>query len=183
MNELFWHQFPRLETRRLILRQITISDAEDVFRIYSDEEVMRYWGTPPHSTIYQTRLMIAELSSSYEAQEGIRWAITLKETGGFIGSCGHWRLVKRHFRSEIGYELAREYWGQGIMPEALESIIQFGFTQMALHSIEAQIDPNNLRSAHVLEKLRFRREGYLHENYYDGNRFTDTILYSRLCND
>jgi ribosomal-protein-alanine N-acetyltransferase len=183
MNVFTWQQFPRLETRRLVLRQITSLDAEDIFRIYSDEEVMRYWGSPPHRSIYQTRVMIDEISSSFQAQEGIRWGITLKDDGRFIGSGGHWRLMKRHFRAEIGYELARDCWGKGIMAEALEAIIQFGFKQLELHSIEAQVDPENTRSAHLLEKLRFQREGYLRESYYSDGIFTDTVIYSRLCTD
>jgi ribosomal-protein-alanine N-acetyltransferase len=183
MSAFTWQQFPSLETKRLILRQIIGPDAEDIFRIYSDEEVMRYWGAPAHSSIYQTRILINELDSSFRAQEGIRWGITLKDDGRLIGSCGHWRLVKRHFRSEIGYELARAYWSQGIMAEALEPIIQFGFTQMELHSIEAQVDPQNFRSARLLQRLRFQREGHLRESYYCEGRFTDTVIYSRLCTD
>lgn len=183
MNVFTWQQFPRLETRRLVLRQIIGMDAEDIFRIYSDEEVMRYWGAPAHKSIYQTRIMIDEISSSFQTQEGIRWGITLKNDGRLIGSCGHWRLMKRHFRSEIGYELSRDFWGQGIMAEALEPIIQFGFDQMELHSVEAQVDPDNARSSHLLEKLRFQREGYLRESYFSDGRFTDTVIYSRLCTD
>jgi ribosomal-protein-alanine N-acetyltransferase len=69
------------------------------------------------------------------------------------------------------------------MAEALAAIIQFGFTRMGLHSIEAQVDPANIRSVRLLEKLRFRREGYQRENFYVNGRFSDTVLYARLCTD
>jgi ribosomal-protein-alanine N-acetyltransferase len=183
VNHSYWRQFPELETERLLLREITLADAPDIFATYSDPEVMRYWGSPPHASIEESCLMIQGIAGSFMAQEGIRWGITLKPSNQIIGSCGHWRMIKRHFRTEIGYELARPFWGHGIMAEAVEAIVQFGFTRMGLHSVEAQIDPANTRSARLLERLRFHREGYQRENFFVDGRFLDTILYARLCTD
>jgi len=175
--------FPQLETPRLMLREITLDDAAEVFRIYSDPQVMRYWGSAPLRSIDEARRKIEDITAAFRDKDGIRWGITRKGSNRLIGSCGHWRLMKAHFRSEIGYELAPEYWGQGIMTEALGAIIRFGFEAMGLHSIEAQIDPANLASRKVLEKLGFVQEGYLRENYVVGGKFTDTAIFSLLKSD
>jgi [ribosomal protein S5]-alanine N-acetyltransferase len=182
-----WTTFPTIETQRLLLREITLDDAEDVYRVYSDADVMEYWGGPPHRFLTETRQMITAIASDFQLHEGIRWAVTLKGfgtgNGKFIGSCGHWRLMKRHYRSEIGYELARQHWGRGIMAEAVEAICQFGFKRMGLHSIEAQVDPANVRSVRLLARVRFRREGYLRENFFVNGRFHDSLLFARLVSD
>jgi ribosomal-protein-alanine N-acetyltransferase len=172
--------FPQLETRRLVLRAIALDDAEDMFENYSSSVVMRYWGSPPHQSLDDTRRMIRGINQSFRDQEGIRWGIMLKGADRLIGSCGHWRLIKQHFRSEIGYELSPAYWGQGIMPEAADAILWFGFARMRLHSVEAQIDVANLASRKVLEKVGFAQEGYLRENFFFDGRFTDTALFSLL---
>jgi [ribosomal protein S5]-alanine N-acetyltransferase len=183
MNEDVFTTFPVLETERLVLREITPDDAEDVFRIYSDPQVMRYWGAAPMGSIDEARRKIDGVARAFREHEGIRWAITHKGSDRLIGSCGHWRLIKQHLRSEIGYELAPEQWGQGIMPEAVGAIVRFGFERMGLHSIEAQIEPNNQGSRRVLEKLGFVQEGYFRENFYFDGTFTDTAVFSLLKAD
>ena len=91
-------------------------------------------------------------------------------------------LIKPHFRAEIGYDLAPAFWGQGVMPEAVGAVLTFGFTTMGLHSVEAQIDPENTGSRRVLEKLGFVQEAYFRENFYVAAeaRFTDTAVFSLL---
>lgn len=174
--------FPVLETKRLVLRAPAPEDAAAIFRIMADPQVMRYFGSPPMTAPDEATQRVAGFTESFQEQSGIRWAITLRESGEFIGSCGFWRLVKAHFRAEIGYELAPEWWGQGLMPEALSAALSFGFTIMGLHSVEAQIDPENNGSRRVLEKLGFVQEGYFRESFYEPlqRRFTDTAVFSLL---
>jgi ribosomal-protein-alanine N-acetyltransferase len=183
LNDTIFDIFPVLETERLILREVGPSDAEQVFRIYSDPQVMRYWGSAPMGSIEEAHGKIAGYTAAFGARSGIRWAITRKGDDRLIGSCGHWRLMKQHLRSEIGYELAPEQWGQGIMPEAVGAIVRFGFEHMGLHSVEAQIEPNNQGSRRVLEKLGFVQEGYFRQNYFFDGEFTDTAVFSLLKTD
>jgi ribosomal-protein-alanine N-acetyltransferase len=184
MNEqAVFNIFPRLETERLILREITPGDAQDLFRIYADPLVMRYWSSAPMQSIDEAYDRIQGIADAFREKEGIRWAITRKGDGRLIGSGGHWRLIKEHFRSEIGYDLAPEYWGQGIMPEAVGAMLRFGFEHMGLHSVEAQIEPNNTGSRRVLEKLGFVQEGYFRENFFVNDTFTDTAVFSLLKTD
>jgi [ribosomal protein S5]-alanine N-acetyltransferase len=183
LNESAFDAFPALETERLILREIRPDDARDVFRIYSDPAVVRYWGAAPMRSIDEAQRKIASTADAFRAKEGIRWAITRKGDDQLIGSGGHWRLIRQHLRSEIGYDLAPEQWGQGIMPEAVGAMLRFGFERLGLHSVEAQIEPNNHGSRRVLEKIGFRQEGYFRENFYFDGEFTDTAVFSLLKAD
>jgi ribosomal-protein-alanine N-acetyltransferase len=183
LNETVFDIFPVLETERLILREITLDDAEDMFRIFADPEVIRFWGAAPMRSIEEAHGKIAGITTAFREKFGMRWAITRRDSNRLIGSCGHWRLIKQHMRSEIGYDLAPEQWGQGIMPEAVGAILRFGFERMRLHSVEAQIEPNNQGSRRVLEKLGFVQEGYFRENFYFDGEFTDTAVFSLLKAD
>ena len=183
LNEAAFDTFPVLETERLILREIGPGDAGEVFRIFADPEVIRYWGAAPMISIEEAHGKVAGYTTMFREKLGIRWAITRRGEGRLIGSCGHWRLIKQHMRSEIGYELAPAQWGQGIMPEAVGAILRFGFERMGLHSVEAQIEPGNQGSRRVLEKLGFVQEGYFRENYFFDGQFTDTAVFSLLKAD
>jgi ribosomal-protein-alanine N-acetyltransferase len=174
--------FPVLETERFVLRAATLDDVADMFRVMSDPQVTRYFGMPPMATLAQAQERVQMIQTAFQEQNGVRWAIADRASGQLIGTCGFWRLIKPHDRAEIGYELAQEWWGQGVMTEALAAMLQFGFTRMGLHSVEAQIHPANNGSRRVLEKLGFVQEGYFRENYLDPveARFTDTAVYSLL---
>lgn len=174
--------FPVLETERLTLRAVTSADAPDIFRIMSDPRVIRYFGMLPMTALDEAVERVERIQSSFQDHTGIRWGITHRETGQLLGTCGFWRLIKPHYRAEIGYDLAAEWWGKGVMPEAVAAVLTYGFTTMGLHSVEAHIHPANTGSRRVLEKLGFEQEGYFRENYYDvvETRFTDTAVFSLL---
>ncbi|HEU5089955.1 MAG TPA: GNAT family N-acetyltransferase [Roseiflexaceae bacterium] len=174
--------FPVLETERLILRAVEPDDADALFRMMSDPRVMRYYGRPPLTSIDEVHARITGIRTAFEQREGIRWAITSRADGAVLGHAGFWRLIKEHFRAEIGYQLAAEYWGRGIAPEAVGAALRYGFAGMGLHSVEAQIAPANVASRRVLEKLGFAQEGYLRECFYLAaeDRFEDTAVFSLL---
>jgi ribosomal-protein-alanine N-acetyltransferase len=134
------------------------------------------------ATIGEADERVQRMQAAFEEQSGVRWAITSRAEGQFIGTCGFWRLIKPHFRAEIGYELAPEWWGKGVMTEAVGAALTFGFARMGLHSVEAHIHPENIGSQRVLEKLGFVQEGYFRENYYEPAtaEFTDTAVFSLL---
>ncbi len=174
--------FPVLETERFLLRAVTLDDVADMFRVMSDPQVTRYFGALPMATPAEAQERVQMIQTAFQKQDGVRWVIADRASGQLIGTGGFWRLLKSHDRAEIGYELAPEWWGQGVMTEALAAMLQFGFTRMGLHSVEAQIHPANNGSRRVLEKLGFVQEGYFRENYLDPveARFTDTAVYSLL---
>lgn len=174
--------FPVLETERFVLRVPQPDDAAEVFRIMGDARVMRYFGQLPMASLDEAIKRVQGFDVAFQEGSGVRWAITSRADGQFIGTCGFWRLVPEHARAEIGYELAPEWWGRGVMTEAIGSALDFGFTKMGLHSVEAQIHPANVGSRRVLEKLGFVQEGYFRENFYDPveAQFTDTAVFSLL---
>ena len=90
-------------------------------------------------------------------------------------------MLPEHYRAEIGYMLNPAYQGKGIMSEALSIIIQYGFNNIGLHSIEANANPANQASIKLLEKIGFVREGYFKENYYFNGNFLDSAIYSLIC--
>jgi ribosomal-protein-alanine N-acetyltransferase len=177
--------FPVLETERLILRSLTPDDAGAVFRMMSDPQVIRYIGTPPMASFEKAVQRVERILANFEKHEGICWALADRATGEYLGSCGYWRLMKPHDRAEIGYDLAPHAWGRGLAVEAAGSVLAFGFAQMGLHSVEAQIHPENTASRRVLEKLGFAQEGYFRQNFYDEfeQQFTDTAVFSLLKSD
>ena len=174
--------FPVLETERCILRAATLDDAAGLFHIMSDPLVTRYLGRQPMASLDEAVQRVQAFHTAFQDQTSIPWAITRRGSGQVIGTCVFWNLIKPHFRAEIGYSLAPEWWGQGVMIEAVTAELTFGFTSMGLHSVEARTSPANTASRRMLEKLRFVQEGYFHEDYYDtaAAQFVDTTVFSLL---
>ena len=174
--------FPLLHTDRLLLRQMTLSDAPRLQRLRSDEEVMRYINRPLTRTLEEAEGWINVITAALEQNSGITWCICLKEApSAHLGSIGLWRIDKENHRAEIGYMLDPAMQGKGIMYEAIREVLAYGFRVLQLHSVEAQIDPLNVASAALLRKAGFTQEGYFRENCYYNGLFTDTVVYSILA--
>lgn len=176
-----FNPFPELATKRLILRRITADDTNEIFRLRSDERVMKYIDKERAVSIKDAEIFFNLINDSANANTGITWAIALKQRPDkMIGNIGFWRIIKEHYRAEIGYMLHPDFWKKGIMKEALAEVIDFGFNEMKLHSIEAQINTGNTASAHILESVGFIKEAHFKENYFFQGIFSDTIVYSKL---
>jgi len=173
--------FPELNTERLYLRMLYKTDGPEILKLRSDEQVMRFIDKERAKTIEDAEVFIDRASIALTANDGITWAIALKEEPGtLIGSVGLWRIIKEHYRAEIGYMLNPVHWGKGIMTEALLKVTEFGFKEMRLHSIEAHINPENVGSAAILTKSGFVKEAHFKEDFYFNGRFRDTAIYSIL---
>ncbi|MFJ5564650.1 GNAT family N-acetyltransferase [Lysinibacillus xylanilyticus] len=176
-------KFPILETKRLVLRKVTKEDVNSILKYLSDEEVMKYYGLEPFKSIDDVLDEISWYQSLQNNKTGIRWGITLKEQGIVIGSCGFHNKVSHHFRTEIGFELSKEQWGKGIAHEAVEAIISYGYEHMNFQRIEALIEPPNIPSQKLVEKLGFIREGLLRNYEFTRGKFDDLYMYSLLKQD
>jgi ribosomal-protein-alanine N-acetyltransferase len=172
--------FPNLETERLVLRRVNENDANEIFTLRSNPETMKYIPRPLVKSIDDALEHIAMIDAKIESNEGINWAITYKDNPKLIGIIGHYRIKPEHFRAEVGYMLLPEFHGKGIISEAIKEVVNYGFNEMKLHSIEAIIDPENFGSARVLEKNNFVKEAHLKENEFYEGRFLDTVIYSIL---
>lgn len=182
MLEFNFTPFPVITTDRLLLRPTTPADVEMVFFLRSDAGVLEYIDREPAPTHEEALEFIKLITGNTSDNTGITWAICLSEAPAeMIGQVCFWRLDKQNHRAEIGYVLHPAYQGKGIMREAAAAVIKYGFTDMKLHSIEANINPGNLASKKLLEHNGFIREAYFRENYYFNGKFIDSEIYSLLA--
>lgn len=182
-----WHEtfeyFPLLESERLILRQLEAGDADSMFDYFSREKVVEYYDVERFTSRDEAVEMIEGLLYRYEARKQIRWGIVLRGEDKIIGTCGFHALEKMHLKAEVGYELHSDYWGKGIMTEAIQTIVAFGFAEMDLNRIEAFYNPLNLASKKVLENCGFSFEGILRKRFLLKGKFEDVALSAILKED
>lgn len=183
IDKIIFKVFPEFESERLLFRNIELGNAKDLFLIRSNDDVMRFMDVPGFESIDDAEKLINSVEESYKKQTGINWAIIEKQSKSFVGYFGFFRIIPEHCRAEIGYALKPEYWGKGYMHETLKRMVRFGFDNMKLHSIEANVNPDNEKSKKVLEKIGFKKEAYFRENYLFNGKFLDSIIYSLLEKD
>jgi len=178
MLEVNFTPFPFLETERLSLRPMNEGDGKEMFFLRSDEGVMKYIDRPRAQNIDDAIAFVKMISDNIAANNTIAWALTLKGDDTLIGNISLWRLEKEHYRGELGYVLHPNHHGKGIMSEALQAVVGYAFGPMGLHSIEANVNPENAASINILERNGFVREGYFKENFYSNGKFLDSAVYS-----
>lgn len=180
INDLFFKEFPVIESNRLILRKITIDDAPFIYEIRSNDEVMKFMDSNPHLSIQDSKKFIEKGLQTYSKKEGIFWSIINKDSKVHMGDIAIWKIIRDDHRGEIGYTLLPQFWGHGYMSEALSSIIKFGFQELKLHSFQAEINPENENSKNLLRKIGFKKEAYFVENRFFNDRYYDSEIYSLL---
>ena len=173
--------FPILQTPRLRLREIVDDDAPALLHIHGDAGHMKWFGNDPVADLEGAKQLVALFAGWRQmAAPGTRWAIELRDAPGLIGTCGLFAWHKSWRKCALGYELAPEHTGRGLMREALAAIFDWGFDAMTLHRIEAQVHPLNAPSLRLLQGLGFRQEGLLREVGYWGGRHHDLIQHGLL---
>ena len=172
--------FPVLVTDRIILRDLRHEDAADLLVFRGDAEAQRF-NSEPLETLEQTVALIDEVRAGYADQTAVPWALTLKSSGRVIGLFGYHNWDRYHRRADIGYDLARDQWGQGLATEALTAAIRFGFAEMLLNRIEAQTIADNASSTRLLGRLGFAREGTRRRySWEEDGTFHDGAIYGLL---
>ena len=183
MLEFNFHPFPVIETERLTLRRITLTDIPFVFSVRSDAEIMKYIDKPLAKSEADVMPLFEQMETALAANLGISWILVLKETAQPVGQIGFWRIDRENHRAEVGYILSKAFFGKGLGSEALKLALTYGFTTLKFHSIEANVNPENLASNRILEKQGFVREAYFRENFYYNGKVLDTAIYSLLASD
>jgi RimJ/RimL family protein N-acetyltransferase len=173
-------QLPTLTTERLRLRWLTPADAPALFAIFGDPEVCRYWGFAVLPDLAAAGALQRQIESHFADGSLYQWGVAERDTGHIIGTCTLASITREHHRAEIGFALARAFWGKGFMSEALPALLRHAFGEMELHRIEADVDPRNLASMRLLERLGFQREGYLRERHHMNGEIQDAVLYGLL---
>ncbi|MGF9909564.1 GNAT family N-acetyltransferase [Brevibacillus porteri] len=172
-----------LETQRLRLKPIEINDAPFLFTFWSDPIVSKHMNIETFTEVTQAEQMILLLQNLSLEQKACRWTIVLNQTSQVVGSCGFNYFDFENERAEIGYDLGYPFWGNGFVPEALQSLISFGFNDLGLNRIEAKVEPENINSVKVLKKLHFVEEGILRQYEKSKGQLVDLTMYSVLRED
>ena len=180
----FFTKFPELNLGKWRLRDITLSDAEGYYNILSHPEVSRYFSDEDIPTSIESAVSeIKFWGSLFYRKQSIFWAIEDLNTKKLIGTIGfnQWNIKNR--RAEINYDLAYEYWGQGIMTNILGNVLSFSFNKMNINRIEARTMVDNVRSQKLLEKVNFQYEGCIREYRIVRGSPIDVLVYSTLRKD
>ena len=153
-------------TPRLRLRKARIEDLEAMHAVLSHPLATRYWSTPPHEDLEQTREW---LTSMIEAPETSSFDFIVEHGGRCIGKCGMYEMP------EIGFILHPDYWGRGLAAEALKAVIKSAFESLALDEIVSDVDPRNVASLALLKKHGFRETGRAERTWYISGQWHDSI--------
>lgn len=170
-----------INTERLVLREFNEVDWRAVHRYASDPEVVRYMDWGPN-TEEETRAFVSRALTHQKEKPRRKYtlAIALKEEPELIGSCDLDVANLENKEGWIGYCLNRQFWGKGYTTETAEALLEFGFQRLGLHRIFATVDPDNIPSIHVLEKIGMQREGHLREHKWVKAKWRDSLLYATL---
>ncbi len=171
----------KIETERLILRALVAEDAGDLFSIFSDNEVMKYWNTEPWVSVDEAKTFITDSARSMDSNTEVILGIYLKSTRQLLGKIMLFSFAKESRRAEIGFGVSRDFWGKGIVLEAGSALIEHAFHTLKLRRIEAEIDPDNIASGKTLERLGFVKEGYLRQRWEVNGVVSDSAIYGLLA--
>ena len=179
----YFARLPMIDTPRLTLRKMRMSDAPAVFSYARDPEVARHVLWEAHQSVWDTRAYIRYLLWQYRSGLPSSWAIELKETGKVVGTIGYMSYNADNATVEVGYSLAREQWGKGLMTEALTAVIAETFRALDMHRIEAMHFTDNPASGRVMAKCGMTHEGHLRERVCCKGAFRDVEMWGILYKD
>ncbi len=175
--------FPTIDLGDFILREQTLEDAEDFLEYYSDPQVSKYVISFIPQNIEEAQNEIRYWINVFNYNDGLYFAIARKSDNKMIGSVGVSGVNRNHNRIEASYDLAKEYWGRGVMTLALKAALKYAFEEFKFNRIEAFAMPENVGSYKVLEKCGFVFEGNLRQHRFHNGRYVDIGIYSILYQD
>ncbi|HEU4664969.1 MAG TPA: GNAT family protein [Dokdonella sp.] len=171
---------PELADARVRLRALASRDADGLFALHSDADVMRYWSFPAWTERAQAIEHIERMQRERAVREFYPWVATLPGSDTLVGTCSLFGVDREHRRSVIGYALLPSLWGRGLAGAMLQLALGHAFEGIGLERIEADIDPDNVASCRLVERVGFVREGTLRERWRVGGGVQDTALYGLL---
>jgi len=180
LNLKVFDSFPELKTDRLLLREINEDDGNAIFKMRSNGRVNRFIPRPTMEEPQSGKDLAIKTAEAFYRKEVIGWAGVLRGKGDIIGTCGFNTIDYYNLRAEIGGELDVDYWGKHIAMEAVGAILNFGFEQLGLKSIEAKVSPENRGAVRLLEYFGFEKEAHFKNRVYFNNRFSDMAVYTKF---
>jgi ribosomal-protein-alanine N-acetyltransferase len=175
--------FPTLTTEHLRLRALQATDAPSIFPIKGDPQVTTPYAQEPHASLADSAAWISRIQETYNAREGIVWGITQHGNDSVIGTCLFWNFTTDRRCVELGYELLRAAWGQGVAREAVTAVMAYGFHTLHLHRVEAVVMSGNPASTHLLQHLGFTHEGTLRQREWFQEQPLDHLYYGLLAQE
>jgi len=175
-------QVPDFETSRLRLRKLRAGDAPGLHESYGDPETMRFWDAPPSRDLAETAQRI-ERSLAVDPTWHAAWAVLAREDGRFLGMVNYHARQPWNRRLAIGWILVPSARGHGFMAEAVRAVLPHCFGALATHRIEAEIEPDNIRSARLADRLGFRREALLHDRLFVAGEHRSVWMHALLRPD
>lgn len=158
-----------VRTARLILRHARLEDVKPLHAVFSDPVAMRWWSSLPHETLDQTRAWVEGMMAGNAAGAPdfvVEW------NGRAIGKAGFWKLP------DVGYILHPDAWGQGLAAEAVGAVIDHVFAKRLTEIVTADVDPHNMASIRLLERLGFTRTGFSERTWNIGGEWKDSLYYA-----
>jgi ribosomal-protein-alanine N-acetyltransferase len=162
------------------LRKAKLTDAQELFNITQDKEVMKYYGMGAYDTLSEAEDEIKWFLSLLDEEQGVRWIIADSTNDKYIGDVGIFNYNPDQNRIEIGFKLKRDYWNKGIMSSCIKQVLDFGFNDMKVNRIEALIDKRNPACKNTLKKCGFSYEGLLREYELENEEYVDLEMHSIL---
>ncbi len=172
--------FPLLESDCIRLRGLRDDDIDGLYRLFSDPRVMLYWSRGPMQSRAEAEDYARTIIDGFGRRDLLNWIAADPITDAMIGTTTLYEINPAHARAGLGYALMPEYWGKGLAVEAATLALSYGFLELGLHRIEADTEPNNVRSNAVLEKLGFQREGLLRQRFIHPDGIQDSLIFGLL---
>jgi RimJ/RimL family protein N-acetyltransferase len=172
-----------IESARVCVRPISVSDLSSLLAVNSDEEVVKFLGHRPWRAMADAEAWFERISKQQASGSALEFVIAARQTGSVIGRCGLFDFEEINAQAGLGYILDRAHWGHGYMREALTGLIQSAFSEMGLRRLEAKVEAQNTASAGLLRRLGFSREGVLRERWISGGETVDAEVYGLLSHE
>ncbi len=176
-------RLPTLAAPRLRLRWLEAGDLDDLYRVFSDSDVTRFWSHPAWPDRDEAAIYLEAIQSGFDRGNLFQWGIALRGDDRIVGTATLYGIDHAQGRAELGFALAREHWGRRYAREALTVLFDHAFGALDLRRIEADVDPRNQASLRTLEALGFRREGYLRQRWRVAGELQDSVLMGLLAGD
>lgn len=180
---LYFADPPRIETDRLVLRPLEMSDAESIYEYGRKPEVTEFVIFDTHQSIEDTYVFLRQVDKWRQEASNAVWGITLRSNGKLIGTCGLHHYEENNKTLEIGYALDVPYWSQGYTTEAAQGLIRHTFAVTDINRIHAHHYLGNTASGRVMEKAGMQYEGILRKRVFVKGEFRDIKLYGILRSD
>ncbi|MEZ4381284.1 MAG: GNAT family protein [Nannocystaceae bacterium] len=176
-------RLPTLVGERVALRWLEARDVDDLYALFGDPKVTEYWSWPAFTERAQAARLLESIHAHFRGGSLYQWGVVDRADDRVIGTCTLADIDRSNLRAEAGFALASARWGRGLMTEAIRVLFDHAFGPLGLRRLEADVDPRNDRSIALLERLGFKREGYLRERWRVGGEVQDSVLLGLLARE